>query len=257
MKYILFVWTFVLFLADVQAQSTPLHLQTKNNNVWFMYFGNHKIGNKLGIHLEAQLRRNELVSKPQQLLIRTGFNYYLNSQIMITTGYCFVETYPYGNFPVKAKYAEHRIWEQLQFKNEYGRLEWVNRFRLEQRFSKLPVLNNNNGTYESGDAVYTNRFRSLHRVSLPLKGKVIQDKSVYISAYNEIFINFGKKVAANLFDQNRAYLALGYKIPKVGRLEVGYLYQAILKGDGIKIENNHTLQFGLNSTLNFYNPRKI
>lgn len=34
-------------------------------------------------------------------------------------------------------------------------------------------------------------------------------------------VNFGEKVGLNLFDQNRAYVALGYKVPKLGRLEVG------------------------------------
>ena len=256
MKNKILILVFFLISAKLQAQTSHLHLQTKNNNAWFMYFGDHKFSNKFGVHLEAQLRRNDVVSNPQQLLLRTGLNYHINNQIMATVGYCFVETFPYGGFPVKVKYPENRIWEQLQIKNQYGIFEWTSRFRLEQRFSKVPVLNASSAAYEPGDAVYTNRFRSLNRVSIPFKGKTINDKSFYISAYDEFFISYGKKVAANLFDQNRAYVALGYKIPKIGRLEAGYMCQAILKGDGIKIENNNTLQLGLSSTINFYKSKK-
>jgi MFS superfamily sulfate permease-like transporter len=236
------------------AQTPSLHLQTQNNNAWFMYFGDHKFSKNMGIHLEAQLRRADLGKNPQQLLLRTGLNYHFLPQVTGTIGYCFVETYPYGDFPVKSAFPEHRIWEQIQLKHQLNQIEWINRLRLEQRFSKLPILEGN--SYEPGDAMYTNRARILNRASIPFKGKSIQDKSIYISAYDELLINFGKNVAANLFDQNRAYIALGYKIPHIGRLETGYLYQAIQKSDGVKIENNHTFQLGLSSTIDFYKPSK-
>lgn len=234
----------------ILAQS--LHSYAHNNNAWFMYFGDHKISSKIGIHLEAQWRRNDIVSNPQQLLLRTGLNYHLNAQIFITGGYCFVSTHPYGSFPVKATFPEHRIWEQLQMKTQLQRIEWISRFRLEQRFSNLPVLNTSNIKYEPGDAVYTNRFRLLNRFSLPLQGKTISDKTFYLSAYDEFFINFGRYVANNIFDQNRAYIALGYKVPKLGKIELGYMNQIIQKSDGIKIENNHTLQVAIISNTDFY-----
>ena len=63
--------------------------------------------------------------------------------------------------------------------------------------------------------------------------------------YDELFINFGKNVGANIFDQNRAYVALGYKVPILGRLEVGYMHQPLFKSDGIGVENNHTIMIGL------------
>ncbi|MFN7117408.1 MAG: DUF2490 domain-containing protein [Saprospiraceae bacterium] len=222
---------------------------TNNNNAWIMYFGTHKFADKWSLHLEAQFRRHQLVTNPQQLLLRTGINYHLNPQAMLTLGYCFVETYPYGDFPVRATFPENRIWEQLQLKNQVGRFEWISRFRLEQRWSNLPVLQEN--IYEPGDAVYTNRFRLLNRFSLPFKGKTIEDKSLYLSVYDEFMINFGKNVGLNIMDQNRAYAAIGYKIPKVGRLELGYMNQLIFKGDGIKVENNHTLQAGLSCAIDF------
>lgn len=226
---------------------------TPNTNGWFMYFGTHKFSPKWGLHLEAQLRRNEIVTKPQQLLFRTGLNYHFGPNAFATVGYAFVETYPYGGLPAKSNFPENRLWEQVQLKNQLNAFEVISRFRLEQRFVNSPVLNGS--IYEPGDAVFTNRFRLLNRVSLPFNGKVIQDKSLYITVFNEMMINFGKNVAINIFDQNRAYLALGYKFPKLGRLELGYLNQIILKSDGLKIENNHNLQVGLSSTLDFYKKK--
>lgn len=256
MKQLIFLFFSLFLVWNADAQSSPSHLYSQNSNAWLMYIGDHKFSKDWGVHLEIQWRRNEFLSNPQQLLLRTGLNYHLNNQVMATAGYCFVETYPYGAFPVKVAFPESRFWEQLQIKNQLNRFEWISRFRFEQRFTNNPALNVSTNLYEPGDAVYTNRFRLLNRFSIPFKGKVITDRSFYLSAYDEFFINFGKNVATNIFDQNRAYLALGYKFPKIGRLEIGYLYQTVNKPDGIKIEQNHTFQLGLSSTLDFYKSKK-
>ena len=243
------------------STTASLHAQSIRNtasqtNAWFMYFGDHKFSDHWGIHLEGQWRRSDFVSSPQQLLLRTGVNYHFSPQVFATVGYAFVKTYPYGEQPAAATFPEHRLWEQIQLRSNFGRFEFINRLRLEQRWVQVPVLNPADGTYEPGDAVYTNRARPMIRVSVPFKGKTIEDHSLYISVYEEPFISFGKNVRSNIFDQNRAYIALGYKIPKVGRLEIGYLNQMIFKANGTSVENNHTLQIGLASVLEFRKAKK-
>jgi hypothetical protein len=182
--------------------------------------------------------------------VRTGINYHFAPNGFITAGYCYVQTSPYGVFPAKSAFPENRFWEQLQVKSQAGRIEKITRLRLEQRFTKLPALQST-GEYAPGDDVYTNRARILLRLSVPFKGKTIEDKSLYFSCYDEVFINFGENVQMNIFDQNRVYTALGYKFPKWGKLEIGYMNQLVVKSDGVKIENNHTLQVGFSSTLDF------
>jgi len=239
---------FLFFLSAITFAQT--NKQTEEHyNGWLMYFGSHKLTEKWGLHLEAQIRRNDYLIHPQQLLLRGGINYHANSNITLTVGYCFVETYPYGKLPSKSTFPEDRIWEQVQIKTPLKKCEWISRFRLEQRFVKNPIYKDD--TYKPGSAVYTNRFRLLNRFSIPLNNSTIEDKTIYISAYDELFINFGKNVALNIFDQNRAYLAIGYKIPIIGRLEIGYLNQLIVKANGIQIENNHTVQVGISSTIDF------
>lgn len=214
-----------------------------------MYFGSCKINKSWSLHTEVQFRRHQWITEGQQLLLRTGINYHLNDQAMVTTGYCFVQTYPYGEFPVKVAFPEHRLWEQLQYKSWIGRCEAVNRLRLEQRWMNVPALTDS--IYKPGPAVYQNRVRILNRFSVPLNDKTISDKTFYVSAYDELFVSFGKQVANNIFDQNRAYLALGYKVPKLGRLEFGYMYQIILKPDGVRVENNHTVQVAIFNNIAF------
>lgn len=45
---------------------------------------------------------------------------------------------------------------------------------------------------------------------------------------NELWIGLGKKTAnSNFLDQNRAYAAIGYKLPQEIRIEIGYLNQVV------------------------------
>jgi len=236
---------FPLF-ASSQVSKNVVH----NANAWLMYFGSHKISEKWGLHLEAQWRRSDLFTNPQQLLLRGGLNYHLNSQVFFTAGYCFVETYPYGEQPVGSSFPESRFWEQAQARTEVKKVEWISRLRVEQRFVKWPVAAGS-GTFP-GDAVYSNRFRILNRLSIPFSGEKITDGSFYFSIYDEIMWNIGKNAGPNLLDQNRLYGALGYVIKGLGRLEAGYLLQSIYKADGVRVEQNHTIQLGLTSSIPFF-----
>jgi hypothetical protein len=253
-KISLTVLVSLLFMA-VQpslAHNDPWRQATDNRNAWLMFFGTARFNDRFGLHAEVQWRRADYFSNPQQLLLRTGLNIHFGPDVSLTAGYCFVETYPYGSFPVPGSYPESRFWEQLQVKTKLGRTEWINRFRLEQRFSSLPVESTvDPGMYAPGDPVYTNRFRVMNRISIPFKGSEISDHSLYFSMYDELFINFGHNVEGNIFDQNRAYAALGYAVPRLGRIELGFLEQTLLKSDGRRIENNHTIQLSLISTLDF------
>lgn len=244
----------MLLLLSCSFFSNAQRVSTTNYNGWYMYFGTHKFNKHWGLHAEVQWRRHHWITESQQLLVRTGINYHINDQSTATVGYCFVQTYPYGEFPVRAAFPEHRMWEQLQYKSYINRIEAINRIRLEQRWSYLPVLKDS--SYSPGNAVYQNRIRILNRFSIAINSKTIIDNTFYVSTYDELFVNFGKHVANNVFDQNRAYIAVGYKVPKLGRVELGYMNQLLLKYDGIRIENNHTLQAAVFSTIDFIKKQK-
>jgi hypothetical protein len=65
-----------------------------------------------------------------------------------------------------------------------------------------------------------------------LSGPITSNKKHYLGIYDEFFINFGRNVAANIFDQNRAYVALGLSIARGAKLEIGYMLQTIQQRNG-------------------------
>ncbi|NBO57801.1 MAG: DUF2490 domain-containing protein, partial [Chitinophagia bacterium] len=233
-KYLLF---FLIFFGSQQIQSQIL--KTTNQHAWISYTGVHAIKNKLSLQVELSIRRNEFLKNPQQLLFRTGLVKEVSNGYSVAGGYCYVLTYPYGAFASKSDFPEHRLWEQIQLRKKVKKLELVSRVRLEQRFVYAPILIN--ASYQIGPAVYSTRIRVMHRVSFPLYGTTIKDHAIYSTVFDEVMYGFGLQIGSNHFDQNRAFVGLGYVVPKFGRIEMGYLHQHILKSAGTKIENNKTI----------------
>lgn len=244
---LLFTLTWVLFLVPGlflahSAAAQNERIKDYNTNGWYMYFGDHKISEKWGAHTEIQLRRHNILKDPQQLLIRTGINYNLTDNAMFTLGYGFIETYPYGDFPAAGIFPEQRIYQQLQLKGNVARIGLTHRYRQEQRWVQ-----------PAGTDAYTylNRSRYMLKAVLPLSGSTLEAKELFLAAYDEIFVGFGENVQRNVFDQNRLYAALGYKINDGGSVELGYLSQIVQKANGVVFEHNHTLQVSLFYNLDF------
>ena len=95
---------------------------------------------------------------------------------------------------------------------------------------------------------YRNRFRYFVKSVIPL-ARSGQDSRYFVSLYNEVMFNWGRNIRNNIFDQNRAYVALGRRLRGIGSLELRYLQQTVQQSSGRVFEFNHTLQIGLFSAL--------
>lgn len=247
-KYLLFV--FLLFSCRISfAQNNRLN--HSNAIGWYNFFGTFKLSEKLGLHTEYQWRRNNLITDWQQSLLRVGVNYSLNPRVLFRVGYSWIETFPYGEYPINGlgrDFTEHRIFEMVQLSHKEGIVNFSHRFMLEQRF--VGVYSSANETSEN-EFPLLNRLRYLFRVQVPLIGSEIKDKTAYIAFYDEIFIGFGKNVNANVFDQNRVGALLGYRFNKNVRIEGGYLNQIIQFGRLINGQNVFQYNNGIIINVNF------
>lgn len=228
-------------------------LNTNKNIGWYNYFGTFKVSKKVGIHTEYQWRRNNYITDWQQSLLRVGVNYNLNTRVLFRVGYAWIETYPYGDIPLNGlgrDFTEHRIFEMVQLSHKEGMVDFSHRFMLEQRF--VGRYTSANKTTED-EFPLLNRMRYMVRLQIPLKGKEIKDKTPYVALYDEVFIGFGKNVNANVFDQNRIGVLLGYRYNKNFRIEAGYLNQTLQYGRQISGQNvfQNNNGFIINTNFNF------
>jgi Protein of unknown function (DUF2490) len=223
------------------GQTAVQRVHANNAHGWFMYFGDHPVAKtKWGVHLEGQWRRHDVATQWQQLLLRPAVNYTIHPNITLTAGYGFIKTHRYGEFPVAQPFPEHRFYQQAQITQKIGNVNTAHRYRLEQRF-----LGEMSPTRQVLRYRHENRFRYMYRVMIPIKGKWS------LALYDEVMFNFGKNVAANIFDQNRAYAAAAYQMHKHARLEVGFMEQTLQQRNGRVFENNHTFQVAIYSNLPF------
>ncbi len=181
---------------------------------WLLYFGNKKINEKLNWHNEVQYRNYNAIGDLEQLLLRTGIGYNLtenNNNILLGYGYILSENYV-GLTDEKVSVNEHRIYQQFITKQNIGIVNVQHRYRFEQRFIEED---------------FKLRFRYFLALNIPINNKELVDKTIYLSAYNEIFLNSKD----NVFDRNRLYGGLGYKLNQTFRFELGYMNQFLNSGN--------------------------
>lgn len=241
MKYLL------LFFALLFSFANSVFSQ-KINTAWVGSFNSFTIGKKTSIHFDAQWRSDDDFRHMQTLLIRPGINYKATDRLLATAGYAYISNrrlFTGDADQVVTGYSpEHRIWEQLIYTHPLAKTSLAHRFRLEQRFISK--------TYTEGDKVvndgnvYANRFRYFLRTVIPINGQKPFVKGVFTALQNEVMFNIGNNSHVNgrSFDQNRAYLALGYRVSKEFDIEAGYLNQYV-KGRNDAFTNNHVTQLAI------------
>jgi hypothetical protein len=165
----------------------------------------------------------------EQLLLRGGINFHYSPILILTAGYGHITNYSDDGTVFKnPTVEENRIWEQIILKNNIQRLFLEHRYRFEQRWIHT--------NYKTS---YRNRIRYLLRITIPLNKKEMVKKTLFLSFYDEIFLNMNNAP----FDRNRLYGALGFQFTSSLNIQAGYLLQTV--GSVTK----QYLQLGIN-----YNP---
>jgi hypothetical protein len=214
----------VLVLSICIIQGHFCFSQNSKLGNWLIYIGNKKINPTWNLHHEVQYRNYNAISDLEQLLIRTGIGYNFNdnnSNFLLGYGYILSKNYvPQAEF--KTSINEHRVFQQFNSKQSIGKVLVNHRYRFEQRF-----IENN----------FKLRFRYFLGINLILKQ--IEKNSLYLSVYNEVFLNSESPI----FDRNRLYGGLGLKVNQKLKFELGYMNQLF--------ESNNRDQINIISFLNF------
>lgn len=199
MRYLLTLTISLFFFLPAFAQNSSL-------GNWMIYIGNKKLNDKWSIHHEIQYRNYNVIGDLEQLLIRAAVGKSLSKNMKLQLGYGFIQSENYIDTDTKAGTTEHRIYQEMNLKNNYKRLFFGHRYRFEQRWVE-------------GD--FRLRFRYGLFLKVPFNNPTLVPKTTYFSFYNEIFVGS----TSPIFDRNRVYGALGYKLSNAISLELGYMTQ--------------------------------
>lgn len=169
------------------------------------------ISTKWQWHNDAGFRTISISGHPSQMLYRTGvrrlvnnhFSYALGGALFFTRTTNFKENDEFG--------TEQRIWEEaLLQKKINNKLQWTNRFRLEQRWFMQT---------DDKNAFFASRFRIKTLLSKEITEKLsIQLADEYMAQYD-----LGKLK----FNQNRVQLLTNISLNKKFSLQVGYMFMSL------------------------------
>ena len=181
-----------------------------------MYFFNTTFKeSSWGVQGDLQFRNWNIAGDLEQLLLRGGMTYKpKKADIKFTLGYGNITTGSYGSD--KSTSAESRIYQEALFPVQFGNRVYTNhRFRYEQRFV-------------DGQDLRT-RYRYNLFLNVALNKPEMEQKTIYLALYNELFINGQKSIGdgrtVEFYDRNRLYGALGYIIKKGIKVQLGIMNQ--------------------------------
>ena len=199
--------------------------QSSDFGNWLIYIVNKKVNSKWNIHNEVQYRNYDAIGDLEQLLLRTGLGYNLsenNHNLLLGYGYILSQNY-IADTQNKMDVNEHRIFQQFTSKQNVGSVSLSHRYRFEQRFV---------------ESDFKMRLRYFLAFKVPILKTETSPTKLYLSAYNEVFLN----TESDVFDRNRVYGGLGYQLNKNVRIEAGYMSQLF--------ENSSRDQFNLITFVN-------
>lgn len=182
---------------------------------WYMYFWNTTFNDgPWGVQGDVQYRNWNLGGDLEQLLLRGGLTYQPKGiKTKFTLGYANITTGEFGDGD--ATVNESRIYQEALVPQKIGsRFYLTHRYRYEQRFVE--------------DQDLRTRFRYNLFVNVALTKKDLSPGAFYLALYNELFINGERNTGlgtVELFDRNRAYIAIGHSIGKGKRIQLGYMEQ--------------------------------
>ncbi|MBE7174003.1 MAG: DUF2490 domain-containing protein [Williamsia sp.] len=216
------------------------HTQTANFGGWLATFYTIKVNKKVDVIADAQFRSGKQVKNISTILLRPAISFKFNKNVSAALGYAWNDARrDVGT--LSELIPEHRIWQHVIVRHKILSASSQHRFRLEQRFLPKVVVRNNQ--LHSNGYNHAHRFRYFTRTIIPLKKTKQFTQGPFGALQNEVFLNLGNKSAVNkrVFDQNRLYGAVGYRLSPRLDLETGYMNQYMIAANG-GIINNHILQ---------------
>lgn len=196
------------------GQSKEIH---SREQVWFGYFNQTRLTNKFGFWLDVHYRQTDnFVDRPFQFMARPALTWFIKDNLRFNAGYAIVNHFPAKG--LNTSRPEHRAWQQIWWSQKYTGISMLQWLRLEERFNRKIA----NDVLQDG---YNFNYRLRYNASffIPLRGKEIVAKTPFAVVMNEVFVNFGKNIVYNTFDQNRFFVGIGYQFTSHFNAHFGYM----------------------------------
>jgi hypothetical protein len=234
-KWLLTGWMLVFctsaYIASAQTKAKEINRQYQ---AWVSINSIARLSGKWGVSIDLHERRNNFFKDPSFHFIRFGVNYWLNENIILTTGYGHMWLAP-STIGWKTFANENRIYEQVQMTSKISKVSMFQRLRNEQRWQQK--ITDDKAT---GQNKFTDRIRYLLNFTIPV---FKNPKCPSLVVADELCIQFGKEIVYNTFEQNRVFVGLKQKLTKDISFDLGYMLVKQQKSSGYQYDVNETFRW--------------
>jgi hypothetical protein len=231
--------------APLAAQGQPEKEINEQTQVWLSVNSTSRFTDRWGAVGDFHIRRNDFLRDPSFYFLRFGAHYWLTEAVAVTLGYAHNWVAP-AHEEWNTWTQENRIYQQVQYATNVGKVRVLHRLRNEQRWQQEVV-----DDALTGEDRFSDRVRYLVSLTIPVSGKP-SVPSLVVS--DEILVQFGPEIVANTFDQNRLFLGIKKGLGRTWSFDLGYMLVYQEKASGYQYDLNHTLRWFF-----YFNPdfRKI
>lgn len=203
----------------------------RSNQQWIQYYNQTKFAEHLFFLGDGGFRWKKKISSSTQYIARFGVGYNLSENTRVAAGIAHLGYFLSDNL----NRIEFRPYQEFLNNQSFGKISLTHRFRIEERYFRKVV----NGKISSDDNF---NFRLRYSVSLSFTlfklSNSHPNKEVSLSVGDEIFLNVGKEVVYNVFDQNR--ILLGVIIQLKRNLKVEFTYNSQFAAVSSPTKYNYT-----------------
>ncbi len=211
-RFALALTTFLVVFNLSHTSAQPLPGSSASWGTWLVGTVQLPAGEKKwGGFAEIQTRSNGLFSQFFYNELKGGISYDLDPNFTLTVAGGRYATYDYQSLSDGPLNTEKRLWEQLVINQYLARLKFEHRYRVEQRWF----------SFRDGAESFRNRIRYRLNMFVPINNRTVTDKTVFISVYDEIFLN----PIGPVFERNRFYAGVGYQFDSHWVLQAGVVNQ--------------------------------
>ena len=233
--------SFLFLLLFLAGRSQTAHAEES----WWDYLNQNRYSDHWGSWLDIQTKRKEhYVDAINANEYTIGASYFYNNRFKYTASLTYVDNYASAGKTYHL--AEYRPWQQIQLNTQTRNARWLQWLRLEERFKQAALNNNATDNY---DLNYRLRYYVL--AQFPLTKHKYEKGSISFVTSEELYLNFGKNIVYNTFDQNRLFLGFYYYMNRDNILQLGYtnMYQKYNVPD--KYLNADVLRVSVFNTIDF------
>lgn len=212
---------------------------TTSDGVWLGFYTKYHFNDKWAYYGEYHIRKRNGFQDMAQVYLRFGATYTIKKYLDFTVG--FVHPFywsPHQEDPnLDRVVPQYRLWQQAVLATPFDHIKLYHQLRVEQRWKR---------NYEKGSPYeLTHRFRYKLTIYVPLNKPAFENHTLFLSMYNEVFIQAGKPIVYNHLEDNRAFLGVGYNLSEQFQIQGGYMFSFRHKDSPFHYEKRHIFRLSL------------